>query len=578
MAVSIVILTWNGMEYTKQCLESIVQNTSSEEYEVIVVDNGSTDGTVEYLEGLDLKNFVLIKNKENLGFTRGNNIAIERIKENDVVLLNNDTIILQKNWLTKMRQLAYQEKEIGIVGCRMINHHNQILHAGSYIRPDDLWGQQIGGGQKDIGQFCENREVESVTFACVYIKRIVLNVIGGLNERFFSYFEDTDYCLRARMAGFRIMYCGEATIVHYQNVSTHINQRSFSKMFLKSQRTFRKLWKKEVERCYERRVVWCSNIKPSGLLGVDLKNKLLGLDENKIDIALCYKEGEDVSVLKEDVREDVLEHRICLMERRKKRKRDILISYEFYSPCFLRSRKYHICYSLFHISDMNDRWIEYLKSVDEIWVDSGGNREFLRKQNIRVPIQVYPFGINRSYFRVEEKGIRDEVRLLVVLEEVEEEFLKAICDLAERIFGGRKVVVFVYVRGVVEEYERDRIKRVFEGEDGDLMVGFFINMREQEQERAMLYHFVDCVIFYEVGRGGKGMMLEAAACGLPIIMPERERMEILQEGYFYHRIEEIERCMREIFCGIRGEHGKRIREEYSYERIAKQMAERLKEL
>ena len=227
---------------------------------------------------------------------------------------------------------------------------------------------------------------------------------------------------------------------------------------------------------------------------------------------------------------------------------------------------------------MNDRWIEYLRNVNEIWVDSEGNREFLRKQNIRVPIQVYPFGINRNYFRMEEKEIRDEIRFLVVLEDVEVESLKMICDLGERIFGGRKVVVFVYVRRVMEEYEKDRIKRVFEGEDGDLMVGFFINMREQEQERAVLYHFVDCVIFYEMGRGGKGMMLEAAACGLPIIMPEGERMEILQEGYFYHRIEEIDRCMRDIFCGIRGEHGKRIREEYSYERIAKQMAERLKEL
>ena len=198
-----------------------------------------------------------------------------------------------------------------------------------------------------------------------------------------------------------------------------------------------------------------------------------------------------------------------------------------------------------------------------------------------MPIQVYPFGINRNYFWVEEKEIRDEIRFLVVLEDVEVEFLKAICDLAERIFGGRKVVVFVYVRGVVEEYERDRIKRVFEREKRDLMMGFFFNMREQEQDRAMLYHFVDCLIFYKVGRGGKGLMLEAAACGLPIIMPERERMEILQEEYFYHSIEELKRCMRNIFYRIKEEkreYGKRIREEYSYERIAKQMAERLKEL
>lgn len=72
------------------------------------------------------------------------------------------------------------------------------MHAGTYIYPETFWGQQIGGGQKDIGQYAEDRKVQGVVFACAYIKREIVDKIGGLNTKFFSYFEDTDYCLQVK--------------------------------------------------------------------------------------------------------------------------------------------------------------------------------------------------------------------------------------------------------------------------------------------------------------------------------------------------------------------------------------------
>lgn len=161
--VSIIILTWNGLEFTKKCLDSLKDTVNDAMITTYVVDNGSTDGTVEYLKELDW--IRVIENKENLGFVRGNNVAINQIKDDDIILLNNDIIVEQADWVSVLQQTAYEKKDTGIVGCRLINEKREFLHAGTYICPETYWGQQIGGGQKDIGQYSDNREVEGVVFA-----------------------------------------------------------------------------------------------------------------------------------------------------------------------------------------------------------------------------------------------------------------------------------------------------------------------------------------------------------------------------------------------------------------------------
>lgn len=123
--VSIVILTWNGLDYTKKCLTSLKESALKAGAEVWVVDNGSSDGTVEYLRGIDW--IKLVENGKNLGFVRGNNVALRQITDGDVVLLNNDIIISQPDWLEKMQQTAYNDEKTGIVGCRLINEKGELL-------------------------------------------------------------------------------------------------------------------------------------------------------------------------------------------------------------------------------------------------------------------------------------------------------------------------------------------------------------------------------------------------------------------------------------------------------------------
>ena len=167
--VSIIILILNGLDYTKKCLDSLKDSVIDEQnVDVYVVDNGSERDTIQYLEAIIW--ITLSQNGENLGFVRGNNVAIDQIKSGDIVLLNNDIIITQMNWLQQLQETAYEDEKNGVVGCRLINENGEFLHAGTYIYPETFWGQQIGGGQKDIGQYAEDRKVQGVVLECSYIK------------------------------------------------------------------------------------------------------------------------------------------------------------------------------------------------------------------------------------------------------------------------------------------------------------------------------------------------------------------------------------------------------------------------
>src|SRR6218665_1389857 len=137
--VTIVILTWNGLDYTRRCLESIRSHTSHPDFHLVVVDNGSTDGTREFLEEQSF--LKAICGTENLGFAKGNNIGIRDTPPgHDIVLLNNDTEITQPDWLMQMQRTAYASDDTGPVGCRLVRPSGMLQHAGAYMPLETFWG------------------------------------------------------------------------------------------------------------------------------------------------------------------------------------------------------------------------------------------------------------------------------------------------------------------------------------------------------------------------------------------------------------------------------------------------------
>jgi len=205
--VSIIIVNFNKKELLKQCLDSIKNSTTYPNYEVIVVDNGSSDGSQEMVE----KNYrwvKLVKNKENLGFAKANNIGIREARGDYIFLLNNDTVIIQRDWLEKMIAVAESDPKIGIVGCKLVGPGGTIQHVGG-------WYNVRGTGHytKDIDRTVE---VDYVTGAAMLIKREVIEKIGLLDEGYSPlYYEDTDLCARCKRAGYRIVCTPKTVIIHH---------------------------------------------------------------------------------------------------------------------------------------------------------------------------------------------------------------------------------------------------------------------------------------------------------------------------------------------------------------------------
>ena len=209
--VSIIILNWNGWKDTLDCLKSLNKITYLN-YEIIIVDNGSTDESVKHLKKLEEIKF--ISNRKNLGFAGGNNTAIRHIIEKGesefILLLNNDTIA-EKDFLSELVNAAQVEKKAGILGPKIYysdyqSKKNIIQSAGSKI---NLYLGKFPRVKSE-----KNTAVDFVIGACLLIKTEVIRKIGLLDKRYFLLFEDTDWCFRAQKAGYSVLYVPNSTIWH----------------------------------------------------------------------------------------------------------------------------------------------------------------------------------------------------------------------------------------------------------------------------------------------------------------------------------------------------------------------------
>lgn len=218
--VHIVIANWNQRKLLEECLISIKGCTDYPNFKVIVVDNGSIDSSVDMIR----RNFSwikLIENEVNLGFAKANNQGIKhalREGADYILLLNNDTKVIRGDWLTRMVEVAEASPDVGIVGCKLIFTDRRIQHAGCRINVRGAFN--IGTGQRDDGTYDEIKDVDCIIGAAFMIKRSVVQKIGLLDERFSpAFLEETDYCVRASMAGYRIIYNPRTTIIHYGGVT-----------------------------------------------------------------------------------------------------------------------------------------------------------------------------------------------------------------------------------------------------------------------------------------------------------------------------------------------------------------------
>lgn len=234
---SIVILTYNNLPYTKLCIEGIKKFTPNDSYEIIVVDNNSTDGTVEWLKLLtDLK---VIFNSENKGFPAGCNQGINIAKGEAILLLNNDTIVTP-NWLNNMQKALYSSSDIGAVGPVSNSCSNlQQIHT-SYNDLNEMldFASTYNVSNKNGWRF----KTKLIGFCCL-IKREVINKVGLLDEIFTpGKFEDDDYSYRIICNGYKLLLCTDTFIHHFGSVSFEQTSPAYLNTFNKNKEKFKEKW------------------------------------------------------------------------------------------------------------------------------------------------------------------------------------------------------------------------------------------------------------------------------------------------------------------------------------------------
>ncbi len=238
---SVIVLTYNQLAYTKQCLESIKAHTP-EPHELIIVDNGSTDGTLIYLQDYisNHENVKVIANKENKGFAAGNNQGLALAEGEYILLLNNDTIVTE-GWLSKMLGVFNRYPEIGIVG-PVSNYVSgpQLLKNVSYKSINEMHQFAKELAKKHEEQIEKNYRV--VGF-CLLARRSVFDRIGGLDEKFGSgNFEDDDFCIRAAMAGFEAAIAKDVFIHHSGSQTFKGEKIDYGKSMERNWKVLKKKW------------------------------------------------------------------------------------------------------------------------------------------------------------------------------------------------------------------------------------------------------------------------------------------------------------------------------------------------
>jgi GT2 family glycosyltransferase len=250
--VSAIIVNYDKRPYSELCVTSLLK-TAYEPLEIIVVDNGSTDGTVELLEELRDAcsaagvRYEVILNDTNIGAPAARNQGMERADGDYIAFLDNDIAVRDVQWLTKLRAALDEAHDIGICGPKLLFPFEpyRIEFAGCEVSPTGRVHYRGRGAPSDAAEFNERREVQCLISAAWLMKAQLVDEIGLMDELFSpAQYEDIDYCYRARDAGYRILYQPLAELYHFENVTTDGSvDVKFRRITMRNAVAFKRRWR-----------------------------------------------------------------------------------------------------------------------------------------------------------------------------------------------------------------------------------------------------------------------------------------------------------------------------------------------
>lgn len=228
---SVIILHFNSSDDTLKCFQSLLQKKDWHKYFSIIIVLNSSDASLVSFLGKKHPEVLLLENLENIGFAGGVNRGIKKAKEigsDNIIILNNDTIV-PTGLVAGLATYADSDKSIGLVSPKIyfspgFEYHKDryknwekgkvIWYAGGIIDWSNIYGCHRGVDEVDKGQYDKTAQTDFATGCCMLIKRQVIEKIGYFDEKYYLYFEDVDYSMRARENGFKVMYCPNAYLWH----------------------------------------------------------------------------------------------------------------------------------------------------------------------------------------------------------------------------------------------------------------------------------------------------------------------------------------------------------------------------
>ncbi len=216
MKTAVIVLSYNASKRIRLCLDSLIKQTYTGDYTVVVVDNASSDATAEIIKNEYNNKVFLIQNKKNFGFAGGNNIGMDWAYKNgyDAVILLNDDTKVRDTWLGELIATAEQNNNIGLVQSKIL-FADEAYRVNTIGNPLHFLGFSWSGGYKKLSsEFQVDLDIPLASGASVLIKRSVIERVGYLDDKLFMYHEDVDYSWRARLAGFDIKLSAQSIVFH----------------------------------------------------------------------------------------------------------------------------------------------------------------------------------------------------------------------------------------------------------------------------------------------------------------------------------------------------------------------------
>jgi GT2 family glycosyltransferase len=236
--LSIAVISYNTRDLLLACLQSVLDRTTDVDYEVIVVDNASHDGSVDAVRAR-FPHVTVIANAENDGFAKACNQAAAVSSGRYLLLLNSDTV-MQRRTLRTMVTCLDQHLDIGAVSCLQRDEHGRVLQSCfpfPSIRDHVRYAEALPTvvrrlvGTMSPMDFTQSQDVEWANGACLMIRKALFERLGGLDERFFMYFEDVDLCRRVQQLDYRVRHVAEGEVVHLLGRSSRTNRNGLNKQW-----------------------------------------------------------------------------------------------------------------------------------------------------------------------------------------------------------------------------------------------------------------------------------------------------------------------------------------------------------